>query len=74
MTIRRILETDGVPAPLDADACPHYEEWSDEWQGQGAMGALIPGGSGCHLSSDDRPSCQGDVAKCPLPQRWKETQ
>ena len=61
-----------LPAP--SDSCPHYEEWPDEWQGQGAMGALIPGGSGCYLSSEADPSCQGHITKCPLVQRWRETQ
>ena len=47
-------------------SCPFYEEYPDEWQGQGAMGGLIPGGAFCHLSGDLTPSCRGDVNGCPI--------
>ena len=82
MTI--FLNIDALPKPSDIEPCSFYEQYPDEWQGQGAMGALIPGGAWCHLSGDLDPRCQGDVTECPvagpdgelaqLRKYWKETQ
>ena len=66
------LATLPAPDPESGDECFYYEEWPDEWQGQGAIGALISGGSRCHLSGAANPSCHNDIGQCPLVRDYRK--